>query len=304
MPTRIVLDTPREANPDSRGRRNKRRGLFAQSNDEEISKRSMLFFNSQHSNVGSLETPATPVGQRRKIVKFRSSIFRGNNPNERTPERQNINTGLSSTDIRASPRLIGYLYQLLASTVLLITVVKFYNSSQNETVLTIEFEKILSPDFRIINTIEGPVYFWKLVGCAIAGASGATLSLLIVLAHVDTLVLPRVWYTVFRDGSKYEQNLLRLILLFWVVSLHICTSALSVGQILGNVYFTSWIAFVAAAMNCGVWRVSAGYPSIAERISLHKRATVSFLLLFFFLCLFSGPTPNPRSDFFCLLISL
>jgi uncharacterized protein YjeT (DUF2065 family) len=187
--------------------------------------------------------------------------------------------------------LIGYLYQLLASSVLLITVLKFYQNSQNEAVsiFSIDFEYLFKGDNRIYESINGPVYYWKLMGSALVGSVGAGISLLIVLAHVDTIFFPRLWYKVFRDGSKYEQNLLRLILLFWTLSLHVCTSSLSVGQIQGNVYFTVWIAFVAAAMNTGVWRVSAGYPSIAERISLHQRATTyNWMWSFFFVMTLAG----------------
>lgn len=289
MPTRIVLDAYKEETPTSPATAT-RRGLFAFDEDPNaFDRRSITFFNNAtsqigNSNGGSLIAPPTPPAHRRKIVQFRSSILR-----QKVPEaNEQKETTLSSADIRASPRLIGYLYQLLASTILLITVVKFYYNSQNETVLNIEFENIFAPEFRIIKTVNGPVYFWKLVGCAIAGACGAGISLLIVLAHVDTIIFPRLWYAIFRDGSKYEQNLLRLILIFWIVSLHVCTSALSVGQILGNVYFTCWIAFMAAVLNSGVWRESAGFPSIAEKISLHKRATtLNWLWSFFFFVTFA-----------------
>jgi hypothetical protein len=103
------------------------------------------------------------------------------------------------------------------------------------------------------------------------------------VAHFDTVCLPRLWYVIFRDGSKYEQNLLRLMLLFWSAALHVCTSSLSVGEVQGNVYFTTWIAFVASALNYGVWRVSAGLPSLAERVNLHHRET-TFNWLWTLLC--------------------
>jgi hypothetical protein len=79
------------------------------------------------------------------------------------------------------------------------------------------------------------------------------------------------------------------MMLFWAAALHVCTSSLSVGQVQGNVYFTTWIAFISSAVNYGVWRVSAGLPSLAERVSLHHRETsYNWLWTLLCVCVFAG----------------
>eukprot|EP00980_Cylindrotheca_fusiformis_P009176 scaffold1996_cov127-Cylindrotheca_fusiformis.AAC.13 len=282
MPTRVVLDAPKKKQSKT-PRQN--RGLFKLQEANEQPLRNRSTFQSIRSENDS---SAPSAAHSKRIVKFRSSIFRNSSEHNSETVGQDA-VGLSSTDIRASPRLLGYLYQLLASTVLLITVIKFDQNSQGESIFSKDVESILAAEVRIYQSIKGPVYYWKLIGSAIVGATGAGISLLIVLAHIDTIFLPRLWYTIFRDSSRYEQNLIRLLLVFWMASIHVCTSSLSVGQIQGNVFFTTWIAFAAAAMNIGVWRVSAGYSSIAEKISLHERATThNWMWSFFFVLTFAG----------------
>eukprot|EP00980_Cylindrotheca_fusiformis_P031384 scaffold26283_cov108-Cylindrotheca_fusiformis.AAC.3 len=283
MPTRVVLDAPKKKQSKS-ARQN--RGVFKVQEVHEQPLRNRSAFQSIRSENDS---SAPLAANSKRIVKFRSSIFRNSSERTTSETAGRDTVGLSSTDIRASPRLLGYLYQLLASTVLLITVVKFYQNSQGESIFSRDVENNLKAKTRIYQSIKGPVYYWKLIGSAIVGAAGAGISLLIVLAHVDTIFLPRLWYTIFRDSSRYEQNLIRLLVIFWMCSLHVCTSSLSVGQVQGNAYFTTWIAFAAAAMNVGIWRVSAGYPSIAEKISLNERATThNWMWSFFFVSTFAG----------------
>ena len=268
MPTRIVLDVSGKKSrtpPRKRG-------------DEE---------NPRNRSIPAL---ASPRASTRRIVKLRSSIFR------ETPEEEpEEDTGrLSTTDIRTSPRLVGYLYQLLASSILLITVVKFYRLSQDETSeLEVLFKVSATTDKRIFQSVNGPIYYWKLVGAAIMGSVGTCICLIIVLAHFDTFCLPRLWYMAFRDKSRFEQNVLRSLVLFWAVALHVCTSSLSVGQVQGNVYFTTWIGFASSAVNYGVWRVSAGYQSLAERVNLHDRETTyNWLWTWLCICVFAAATTD------------
>ena len=75
------------------------------------------------------------------------------------------------------------------------------------------------------------VYRWKLWGAVYAGSIGVGLSLLILLAHFDTLCLPKLWMHVFRDGSTMERNLIFFLLLYWAAALHVCTSSLSIGEV-------------------------------------------------------------------------
>jgi hypothetical protein len=277
MPTRIVLretDAPPAASPR---KRNALSG-FHQERDVENSPRWPGFEIPDRTTAPM--SPSFPrATSSRKVVSFRSSILREVPQNDEEQKRG----GLSTTDIRASPRLLGYLFQLLASSVMLITVIQFYRQQENDEQFVTKW------DTRIYTSVNGPVYYWKFIGCLAAGSLGAGISLLILLLHFDTICLPRVWVQFFRDGSQIEHALLLFLVLFWAVGLYVCTSTLSVGEVQANVYFTTWIAFVSALLNCGVWRVSAGRPSLAEKINLHHRETTyNWIWTLCFLFIFAG----------------
>jgi hypothetical protein len=128
-----------------------------------------------------------------------------------------------------------------------------------------------------------------LKGSQVIGSVGVAMSLIISVAHFDTVCFPKFWLAIFRDGSKWEQSILIFMILFWAVGLHICTSSLSVGEVQGNVFFTTWIAFAASAMNYGVWRTSSGFESLAEKVSTHHRETTyNWLWLLLCICIFAG----------------
>lgn len=168
--------------------------------------------------------------------------------------------------------------------------IKFYNNSEDETFLNIN-TTLLRENFgaEIYSTVAGPVYLWKLIGSAVVGSIGAGMTFFIVMVHFDTVCLPQLWMLIFRDRSKWEKNLLRFMVVFWAVSLHVCTSSLSVGEIQGNVLFTTWIAFAASVVNYGVWRKSAGLPSLAVEASLHHRETTyNWLWLSLCMAIFAG----------------
>lgn len=284
MPTRIVLDvadkTPSPLSPENpRAPSDDDTRLFGNISDVASAR------NKHLTRQNSKRSKAARRKSAKRIVSFRSSIFR------ETKAEKDAKQGLSTSDIRASTRLIGYIYQLLASAVLLISVVKFYRNSEADKLLKFEFDQIPKEDFtaEIYYSVAGPVYVWKLIGCAAVGSVGAALSLIITLAHFDTVCLPRLWVAIFRDGSRWEQNLLRFMILFWAVGLHICTSSLSVGEVQGNIFFTTWIAFAASVLNYGVWRTSSGLSSLAERISTHHRETTyNWLWLLLCTCIFAG----------------
>jgi hypothetical protein len=219
----------------------------------------------------------------KRVVGFPSKIFRSSR--EEIPQQP----GISTSDIRASPRLIGYIYQLLASVVLLISVVAFYKDDEQK-LLDIDLQELKENLRReIYNSLSGPVYYWKLIGSAVIGSVGVAMSLIITVAHFDTVCFPKFWLAIFRDGSKWEQNLMRFMILFWAAGLHVCTSSLSVGEVQGNVFFTTWIAFAASAMNYGVWRTSSGLESFAEKVSTHHRETTyNWLWLLLCICIFAG----------------
>jgi hypothetical protein len=281
MPTRIVLretDAPQAASPRQRIALS---GFRREQDVENPSRRSGLETPDRKASPMSSWSPRATSS--RKVVSFRSSILRQVPQNDEEQKRG----GLSTTDIRASPRLLGYLFQLLASTVMLITVIQFYRQQENNDFVTLFNNS--DGENRIYNSINGPVYYWKFIGCVAVGSAGAGISLFVLLVHFDTICLPRVWVQCFRDGSQIEHVFLLFLVLFWAVSLYVCTSTLSVGEVQANVYFTTWIGFVSAVVNFGVWRVSAGRPSLADKINLHHRETsYNWIWTLCFLFIFAG----------------
>ena len=179
--------------------------------------------------------------------------------------------GISSTDIRASPRLLGYLYTMIASAVMLASVAQYFRNNKdlgifrrlqvaNNTTTTDNTQD--GPD--VVNFLGNDVLRWKLTGALIVSIAGVSSSFLLFMAHFDTILFPQLWRTVFRDGSKIERNILLLNLLFWIGSIHVCTSSLSVGASQANVYFTTWIAFGASVLNFDIWRAGANLKTVGE----------------------------------------
>jgi hypothetical protein len=137
----------------------------------------------------------------RRIVGFRGSIIREIKPEEAEAK---LKSELSKTDIRASPRLVEYAFQLLASSVMLVSVIQFYRAQENYDFYHLfdhgdDGEKWSS---RIYASVNGPVYYWKLVGCVAVGCFGAAISLFVLHVHFDTVCLPKLWFQVFREGSR------------------------------------------------------------------------------------------------------
>jgi hypothetical protein len=265
MPTRIVLretEAPSELSP-----RKKSFGTTGLTCDEEAAIQIVASSMASPGISQSLRASSS-----RRIVGFRGSIIREIKPEE---AEARFESKLSKTDIRASPRLVGYAFQLLASSVMLLSVIQFYRAQENNDLVNL-FDKGDGEKWDrrgIYASVNGPVYYWKLLGCVGVGCFGAAIYLFVLLVHFDTVCLPKLWFHFFRDGSRWEKYLLRLMLLFWLAGLYINTTSLSVGEAQANVYFTTWISFGSAVLNCGVWRVSAGLPSLAEKICFHRRET-------------------------------
>lgn len=127
-------------------------------------------------------------------------------------------------DIRASNRLHGYAFAGITCMVLLV--------SSNLWVA----KKDDSEQF----TVSGVKYcfHWKEIAAICFGAVGMTLSVLILVCHFDTMIAPKLWATVFIDGSRYEMILLRILLVIWAGGVYICTSSFSVGKKYKNFYNT------------------------------------------------------------------
>jgi hypothetical protein len=242
-----------------------------------------------------LPVPATPPAAPRPS--FRASLLR---------ELQ-VRTDDDLADIRGSPRLLGYLFSLMASAVMLVSVVQFYRQRgfQDDAAGTYD------PYYYFSN--NGLVYRWKLWGAVCVSSAGMVLSLWSVWVHLDTFVAPAWWAVAVRDGSRIEQVWIGGLLLFWAAGVHICTSTLSVGESQPNVYFATWIAFGATAMNYSVWRASSGraetvwqrefrYPprrrnrdswrtsqrSEESQGADHRETTYNWLWVGFFSCIFAG----------------
>jgi hypothetical protein len=249
----------------------------------------------------STEAPSLPVNAAPSAAaprpSFRSSVLRG----------LQVRTDEGEADIRGSPRLLGYLFSMMASSVMLVSVVQFYRQRgfQDDAMVTYD------PYYYFSN--NGVVYRWKLWGTVSVSSAGMVLSLLSIWVHLDTLVAPDLWAVAVRDGSRIEQCWILGLLLFWAAAVHVCTSTLSVGESQPNVYFATWIAFGATAMNYSVWRESAGrkqtmwhreysrYQRRQNRDSFrnsqrsnasqgadHRETTYNWLWIGFFSCIFAG----------------
>lgn len=121
-------------------------------------------------------------------------------------------------DIRASNRLHGYAFAGITCMVLLVSAeLWFVKKKQGD-----------SENFEI----SGDKYCfpWKEIGAICFGSLGMTLSFLILVCHFDTVFAPKLWATVFIDGSQYERTLLRILLVIWSGGVYICTSSFSVGR--------------------------------------------------------------------------
>jgi len=192
---------------------------------------------------------------------------------------------LSTDDIRASPRLLGYLFAMIASAVMLVSVVQFYR----ETPVEVSRTTATFDSRQYFQTVRGVVLVWKLWGAVSIAAAGCLVNLLTILVHFDLFFFPKTWIRIFRDGSLAERNYIIGLIVFWIAGLHICTSSLSVGELQANVYFTTWIAFASTLGNVSVWRESAGLASTYDVIHRLKRETTyNWIWTAFFSLIFAG----------------
>jgi hypothetical protein len=169
--------------------------------------------------------------------------------------------------------LPALLLLLKASTVMLVSVVQFYTGEDDTYNKAAAYNETKYTQDEFFETINGPVYFYKLWSCIAVATAGVLMFFAVLLMHFDTICFPRIWFQVFRDGSLAERNILISMVIFWSVSLHINTSSLSVGTAQANVYFTTWIVFVCTVLNLGVWRQSADLPQVAVKVLTHQRET-------------------------------
>lgn len=262
MPTRITLNeavAPRNRTPRFRSTPSPKSAITRESTIDE---------NRRNVSTRAHESSSQRRKSSRKAVRLKSSLIRDKKGNHNF-------RALSSEDIRASPRLLGYCFQLLASIVMLISVSTFLSEEEREnTEIWDIFNRMIGDSKGLYYSYESrAVFAWKLFGCFAVSGLGTIITLAIILVHFDTICFPSYWLRTFRDGSNYEQVLLISLGIFWAFALHINTSSLSVGQSQANVFFTSWISFFSAIQNYGIWRISAGRASIFNMINEHHRET-------------------------------
>lgn len=102
-----------------------------------------------------------------RVMGFRSSILREISGRMNESELENFRDAeqdpvrISTNDIRASPRLLGYLFCTIAAGVMLVSVMKLYHDELSSEILP-DNTKVNTNKFFIAST--GLIYRWKLWG--------------------------------------------------------------------------------------------------------------------------------------------
>lgn len=234
----------------------------------------------------------SPRGDSRaQAAHFRSTLLRPVIESNIRGESNAIYT--SATDIRASPRLAGYLYVLIASVVMVASIAQFYRNEEfgDDPIKN----PWINPGSEFIIVGGARVFYWKFVGAFVVAVIGTITSFLIIVAHFDTFFFPRFWRRVFKDGSKIERNILTIYCLFWGVGVQICTSSFSIGATQPNVFFTTWIGLGSSLMTLDLWRNCAEQSNLTEFISRHRMTTV---FNWFWTLIFSIITAAAISDMY------
>lgn len=167
------------------------------------------------------KSPRTPGYSFRKALQ---------DQNDTTHNSGSSFTTSAESDVRSSPRISGYLYSLLCSSVMLVSIVQFFFKHNTLAVAYVDEEHYVS---------EYGVYRWKLYGSFGMSTAAIVIYLVILFAHFDTFCFADFWSEFFEDGSTQERNLLLALILFWCGVVYMCTSTLSVGSVQANVFFTS-----------------------------------------------------------------
>jgi hypothetical protein len=221
---------------------------------------------------------------------FRGSILRDLVPHHQSQqlnEEQQPQITLGADDIRASPRLLGYLFGMIVSAVMFVSLVRyvfiivaystvyylyvffcsmyqliyvyvwyffarFYNLQQVGWLET--YKRIVSGTdefFPLGNTV---VYRWKLIGSWYIAGVGCLSNFAALAVHFDTHVAPALWNRIFHNGSPWERAWIYFWCVYWAIGVHVNTSSLSVGEHQANVFLTTWLAFAASLVLVRVWR--------------------------------------------------
>jgi len=130
------------------------------------------------------------------------------------------------------------------------------------------------------------VHQWKVFGCIAVSGLLTLITLIIVIAHFDSTICVKKNRIYFRDGSKFERNLLLMLIILTVCALFISTSKFSIGEAQANVFFSTWSNFISCVVNYEVWRKGSGKQHSFHNVLFgHKRhwfllsifSTIAFL---------------------------
>ncbi|KAL7467046.1 hypothetical protein ACHAXS_009829 [Conticribra weissflogii] len=196
------------------------------------------------------------------------------------PFNHNMTGTTDMDDISTSPRLLGYVFSCISSVVSMISSTIFYRRGITEVSpsglddygdsIGAQFtaEELAKVEDRLEDMTETYHLFfgrggiivqrWKLFGSIAISGLLTFITLLVVIAHFDSICCPKKFRIFFRDGSKGERSLIFALIMLSVVALHTSTSKFSVGEAQANVYFSTWTNFASCVANYEVWRKGSG----------------------------------------------
>lgn len=221
-------------------------------------------------------------------------------------------------DISTSPRLLGYVFSFISSAVSMISSAIFYRRGVTRTLASTvdsyatsigldldEVDLQLLEDRIEEKTRTMYLYFgsggiiveaWKIYGAIAVSGMMTTITLLVLIAHFDSICCTKKNRQFFRDGSVGERNLLLVLIVISAIALHISTSKFSVGEAQSNVFFSTWSTFLACVMNYEVWRKGSGRQHSFQKVLFDRAFPLK--RHWFLLSIFSTITFFATIDYF------
>ena len=202
-------------------------------------------------------------------------------------DNQTTNT-MNMDDISMSPRLLGYVFSCISSALAMITSIAFY--ARGATLATPESVKSymntlgIQMSYNDTQKISGRVedmnktyhiYFgsggnlvqqWKVYGGIAVSGLITLITLVIVVAHFDSVCCVKKNRVNFRDGSKVERNLLLCLIVISAFALQINTSKFSIGEAQANAFFSTWVNFISCCVNYEIWRKGSGKKGTFKKV--------------------------------------